>query len=449
MLEFAPQLVRKYDGLGPRYTSYPTADRFTEGFTWTDYATALAAHEGDLSLYVHVPFCDTICFYCACNKVITRNRAHAGPYVEHLAREVEMVDARLRGSRKVVQLHFGGGTPTFLSPAQMREVVTLLRSKFEFAPDIEMSIEVDPRKVDCDGIAGLAQLGFNRLSVGIQDFDTAVQVAVNRVQSQAQTLSVMQAARENGFVSINVDLIYGLPLQTVDGFAATLDKVIAAGPDRIAIYSYAHLPHLFKTQKQIDAAQLPSPDEKLAILALAIEKLTLAGYVHIGMDHFAKPDDELARAQREGTLHRNFQGYSTKADTDLVAFGVSAIGKIGNTYAQNAKSLDDYYARIESGALPVVRGVALDDDDRMRREVIQKIMCDFAVDLGGYALDPEQYFAAEIAALAPLEADGLVRREGGHVEVTAAGRLLVRNVAMTFDRRLRESRGGTRYSRVI
>ena len=456
VVRFDPDLVRKYDGFGPRYTSYPTADRFTDAFTADDYSTALHARAGaatKLSLYVHVPFCSTICFYCACNKVVTKNRAHAARYIDYVLREIALVASRVTGTRAVTQLHWGGGTPTFLSREEMGKLMGALRAAFDVEADAEVSIEVDPRTVDEDGIAYLASLGFNRLSLGIQDFDPAVQKAVNRIQGEAQTRALMDAARRHGFVSVNADLIYGLPKQSVEGFAATLDKVIAAGPDRIAIYSYAHLPHLFKPQRRIVESELPAPAVKLDILGLAIAKLGDAGYVHIGMDHFAKPGDELAVAQRERKLHRNFQGYSTRPDTDLLAFGVSAIGKVGDAYMQNAKTLADYYDRLDAGELPVMRGVRLDADDVIRRDVIQRIMCDFDVDLEAvgrkYAIDAARYFEPELASLEPLTADGLVETSQGMLRVTASGRLLVRNVAMTFDRRLREARAGQRYSRVI
>jgi oxygen-independent coproporphyrinogen III oxidase len=457
-LAFDPDLVRKYDGYGPRYTSYPTADRFNDAFTAAHYVDALARRNEaratqPLSLYVHLPFCDTICFYCACNKVITKDHGRSAKYVRYLRREIEMVGSLVEGGRAVAQLHWGGGTPTFLSREEMAALVDALRSQFAFERDAEISIEVDPRKVDAATIAFLATQGFNRLSVGIQDFDPVVQVAVNRIQSEEQTRTVMDAARANGFASINADLIYGLPRQTVAGFAATLDKVIAAAPDRIALYSYAHVPHLFKPQRRILEADLPSPEAKLAILASAIEKLGAAGYVYIGMDHFAKPDDELAVAQRERKLHRNFQGYSTKPDCDLLAFGISAIGKVGTSYVQNVKTLDAYYALLDDRALPVFRGVELTADDVLRREVIQKLMCDFAVDFGAigahHAIDFADYFTAEIEALATFEADGLVTRGPDAIAVTPRGKLIVRSIAMTFDRRLREARESARYSRVI
>jgi oxygen-independent coproporphyrinogen-3 oxidase len=457
-LTFDPALIRKYDGFGPRYTSYPTADRFHEGFGASDYVAALAQRNEErpsqpLSLYAHLPFCNTVCYYCACNKIITRNRGRSAEYVRWLAREIDIVGALVEGDAPVSQLHWGGGTPTFLAREEMQALMSKLRETFHFASDSEVSIEVDPRKVEADTVAFLAALGFNRMSVGIQDFDPEVQRAVNRIQSEEETLTVIDAARANGFVSVNADLIYGLPRQTVRGFAATLDKVIAASPDRIALYSYAHVPHLAKTQRQIVVAELPDPQVKLEILALAIARLADAGYVYIGMDHFARPHDELAVAQREGKLHRNFQGYSTRPDCDLLAFGISAIGKVGNTYVQNVKALDPYYAKLGVSALPTLRGVALTNDDVVRREVIQRLMCDFAVDFAkigaSHGVDFREYFGAELAALAPLAGDGIVSVSNDAIRVTPLGRLLVRTVAMQFDRHLREARERARYSRVI
>jgi oxygen-independent coproporphyrinogen-3 oxidase len=454
-IAFDEALVRKYDGAGPRYTSYPTADRFHDGFTAAHYVDALAARNvaAPLSLYVHVPFCNTVCYYCACNKVITKNHDHSAKYIRYVEKEIGIVGGLVEGSPPVIQLHWGGGTPTFLSHEEMGALMSALRRQFRFAPDAEVSIEVDPRKVDAATIAYLAQLGFNRISVGIQDFDPAVQKAVNRIQSEAETRTVIDASRANGFVSVNADLIYGLPLQTVAGFAATLDKVIEASPDRIALYSYAHVPHMSKTQKQIEISQLPTPDTKLAILALAIDKLGAAGYVYIGMDHFAKPGDELAVAQRERKLHRNFQGYSTKPDCDLIAFGISAIGKIGPSYAQNVKTLDEYYARLDADALPVLRGVDLNKDDLIRRDTIQKLMCNFELDFAelsqAHGIPFAGMFAPEFTALAPLAADGLVELSPDSLRVTPRGRLLVRTVAMLFDRYLRESLQQGKYSRVI
>ena len=451
-------LVKKYDTFGPRYTSYPTADRFHDAFTAEHYVNALHARnqtrpQQPLSLYVHLPFCNTICYYCACNKVITKDHGRSAKYIRYLGREIGIVGGLIEGGPKVEQLHWGGGTPTFLARDEMATLMGLLRGGFDVAADAEISIEVDPRKVDAETIAFLGSLGFNRISVGIQDFDPEVQKAVNRIQSEEETRTVIDAARANGFVSVNADLIYGLPKQTVAGFSATLDKVIDASPDRIALYSYAHVPHLFKPQRRIELTAVPAPETKLAILALAIEKLGAAGYMYIGMDHFAKPTDELAVAQRDRKLHRNFQGYSTKPDCDLLAFGISAIGKVGAAYVQNVRTLDEYYDRLDAQALPVMRGVLLNADDLIRRDVIQKLMCDFDLDFAAsgarHGIVFAEYFAPEIAALRPLAQDGLVELTDRAIVVTPRGRLLVRTVAMQFDRYLREARERAQYSRVI
>jgi oxygen-independent coproporphyrinogen-3 oxidase len=459
-LAFDADLIRKYDTLGPRYTSYPTADRFTEVFTPEHLVDALltrpARESGPpqpLSLYVHLPFCNTICYYCACNKVVTKDHGRSAKYIRYLGREVDILAGLIDAATPISQLHWGGGTPTFLSAAEMTLLMRILRDRFAFAPDAECSIEIDPRKVDAETVALLAQLGFNRMSVGVQDFDPDVQSAVNRIQSESETQAVLGAARQHGFCSVNVDLIYGLPRQTVAGFAATLDKVVAAAPDRIALYSYAHVPHLFKPQRRISEAELPAPADKLAILELAIGKLTAAGYLYIGMDHFAKAHDELARAQADGKLQRNFQGYSTHADCDLLAAGISAIGKVGATYSQNVRTLDEYYDRLDGGALPTFRGWQLSADDLLRRDVIQALMCHCSVSFAAiesrHGIAFRDYFAQELEALEPLAADGLVTTTQEAVTVTPRGRLLVRTVAMVFDRYLREQRERGRYSRVI
>jgi oxygen-independent coproporphyrinogen III oxidase len=457
-LRFDPALVRKYDGFGPRYTSYPTADRFHAGFTSAHYTDALGARNQrpaaqPLSLYVHLPFCNTICYYCACNKIITANRGRSAKYVRYVGREIGIVSSLLEGQRRVQQLHWGGGTPTFLAHEEMASLMQMLRDAFAFDAHTEASIEVDPRKVEVATVAFLSELGFNRISLGIQDFDPAVQQAVNRIQSEEETRAVFMAARRYGFTSINADLIYGLPRQTVHGFAATLDKVVDLSPDRIALYGYAHVPHLFKAQRQIVAHELPVADTKLAILSTAIDRLAKAGYVYIGMDHFAKPGDELAVALREGKLHRNFQGYSTRPDCDLIAFGMSAIGKIGPAYVQNVKTLDAYYGALDEGRLPVHRGFELGDDDLLRREIIQKLMCEFRLDVAALEAAHDfrfaERFARELTALAPLAADGLVTLSPALVDVTPRGRMLVRAVAMVFDRYLAEAREKTAYSRVI
>jgi oxygen-independent coproporphyrinogen III oxidase len=446
---FDPVLVSRYDGPGPRYTSYPTAVQFHEGFGLVEYDTAARASNAldpkPLSLYVHVPFCESPCFYCGCNKVITRDHNRSRIYLDHLFTEIARQGSLYRRSRLVDQLHFGGGTPTFFSDAELAELFDVMGRHFSLRADAdrEYSIEIDPRTVTPERLSRLQALGFNRFSLGVQDFDPAVQVAVNRVQSEADTLALIRHARQLGIDSISVDLIYGLPRQTRDSFAKTLRTVIDARPDRIAAYSYAHLPHLFKAQRQIKVADLLTPAEKLGLLGLTVETLTAAGYVYIGMDHFALPTDELVAAQRAGTLQRNFQGYSTRAECDLIALGVSAISKVGDTYAQNAKTLPDYYRRIEAGGLAVQRGVALEPDDRLRRDVIQSLMCatqlNFATIEQRHRIAFESYFATELEQLKPLEADGLVVRERRSLRITPSGRLLMRNVAMVFDAHLRRT----------
>ncbi|MBK8163435.1 MAG: oxygen-independent coproporphyrinogen III oxidase [Gammaproteobacteria bacterium] len=452
-------LIRRYDKSGPRYTSYPTADRFHAGFTADDYrACAAATHDEPalrpLSLYFHIPFCDTLCFYCACNKIATKNRAHAVPYLEALHREIALQAGLFDRSRTVDQLHWGGGTPTFISHEQMRALMQATREHFTLRDDDsgEYSIEIDPREVKTDTIRLLRELGFNRMSMGVQDFDTVVQRAVNRLQGEAETFAVLDQARAAGFHSVSIDLIYGLPFQNRQGFMATLDKVIAAGPDRLSVFNYAHLPERFAPQRRIRAEDLPQPAEKLAILHATIDRLTAAGYVYIGMDHFARPDDELAVAQRERTLYRNFQGYSTHADCDLVGLGVTSIGMVGDCYAQNVKELDEYQRLLAEGRLPVYRGIRLDADDRLRREVITRLICHFELDMRAiereFAIDFAGYFAAELRDLAAMQADGLLDIGADVITVHPVGHLLIRNVCMVFDRYLRGS-GERRYSKVI
>lgn len=452
------QLLRKYGGNGPRYTSYPTADRFVEAFDARAYRHWLANRSiggfaRPLGLYVHVPFCDTLCFYCACNKIATRDHAKAHRYVGYLAREAKLAAEALGKDRRVTRIHWGGGTPTFLGDEESARLMAALRSSFDLDPDGEYAIEVDPRRVAPERIAFLARLGFNRISVGVQDFDPVVQLAVNRVQSLEETRAVIDAARANGFKSVNIDLIHGLPKQTVAGFAATLERVLECAPDRIALYSYAHLPAVFKPQRRIHEADLPGGEAKLELMTSAIRRLERAGFVHIGMDHFARPGDELAVAQRQGRLIRDFQGYSTGGDSDLVGLGVSAIGKIGPAYAQNLKGLDEYYATLDQGELPVLRGIELKPDDIARRAVIQALACDLTVSktsIGiAHLLDFDKYFAAELEELRSLAADGLVEMDGEWIHVTPRGRLLVRAVCMVFDRYLRETRERSRYSRVM
>ena len=443
-LAFSADLLRRYDRPGPRYTSYPTAPQFHAGFGERELREVATASNGDpiprrLSLYVHVPFCESPCFYCGCNRIITRDKARGDAYLARLYREIALSAQLFDRDREVIQLHFGGGTPNFLTPAQLGEVVETLRSQFRFsdAADRDISIELDPRFVDADDIAALAMIGFNRASFGVQDFDPAVQEAVNRIQSVEQTRAVIDACRANGFRSVNVDLIYGLPNQAPEGFARTLDTVAQMRPDRVAVYGYAHMPHLFKPQKQLDASLLPSGETKLALLQLAIEKLTAAGYLYIGMDHFALPDDELALAQARGGLHRNFMGYTTHADSDLVGLGVSAISHIGDSFSQNPRDLPSWQAALDEGRLPVFRGMRMNEDDQLRADLIQQLMCQGEIPVAAlerrYAIDFAEYFALALDRLAPLAEDGLVRVEEQRIVVTSRGRLLLRNIAMCFD----------------
>jgi len=457
-LIFDPALIAKYDKSGPRYTSYPTAVQFHEGFAAAAYreaATESNASGRPLSLYFHIPFCDTVCFYCACNKLATKDRALAAPYLQRLQGELALQAALFDGTRKVEQLHWGGGTPTFISDDEMRQLMQATRRHFDLADDQEgeFSIELDPREAQGETVKLLRELGFNRVSLGVQDFDPRVQKAVNRIQSEAETLAVMDAAREEGFRSVSLDLIYGLPFQTVKGFAATLDRVISSAPDRLSVFNYAHLPELFKPQRRINPDELPSPQEKLDILQMTIERLTAAGYVYIGMDHFARPDDELAKAQRNGTLYRNFQGYSTHADCDLIGLGVTSIGMVGSTYGQNVRTLEEYYSRIDAGELAVFRGIELSRDDRIRRDVITRLICHFALDFraveGRWEICFEDYFAPELEQLGAMREDGLLALDSFGIRVQPAGRLLIRNICMAFDHYLRERASGQRFSKVI
>ncbi|MDH5576857.1 MAG: oxygen-independent coproporphyrinogen III oxidase [Betaproteobacteria bacterium] len=453
-----PVLIRQYDVSGPRYTSYPTADRFFEAFGETELREWLAKRSiggvgQPLSLYVHLPFCDTLCHYCACNKVVTRDHAKSAKYIKYLEKELALLDPSLGAARQIGQMHWGGGTPTFLAREEMGALVAAIDRRFQRAPDCESAIEVDPRRASPGTLEYLAGLGFNRVSLGVQDFDAEVQKAVHRIQSEEETRRVVGEARANGFRSLNIDLIYGLPKQTLDGFNRTLDQVIALDPDRIALYSYAHLPSVFMPQRRIAAADLPSAEAKLQILSLAIGRLTRAGYLYIGMDHFARPDDELALAQSQGRLQRNFQGYSTRRGSDLIGLGVSAIGAVGPTYYQNQKRLEDYYAALDAGRLPVARGLELTPDDLVRRAVIQGLACHFRLSIESvelsYLVDFKRYFAPEMDRLRRLEAEGLVELQPDWIIVTPKGRLLVRVVCAVFDRYLREREARAQYSKVI
>lgn len=456
-----PDLIRRYDRAGPRYTSYPAATHFNEDFTAADFChwARQSNHPVDhgkrpLSLYVHIPFCSTLCFYCGCNKVVTRNRQRAIPYLEHLHREIELHAGLFDHDRPVDQMHWGGGTPTFINPDQMHELVTKLKRHFRFHNDDsgEYAIEIDPREVDDETVGVLREMGFNRISLGVQDTNPLVQQAVNRIQPVEQTLAVIQAARRHGFKSISIDLIYGLPRQTPDTFAATIEAVLAMNPDRISLFNYAHLPALFKPQRKIAEQDLPPPRDKLAILKNSVMQLCQAGYRYIGMDHFARPDDDLAIAQQNGTLYRNFQGYSTHKHCDLVAMGITAISQVGPTYSQNAKTLDDYYERIDRGELPIVKGRALTRDDLIRRALITELICHFHVGFESFSrqwqIDSKDYFARELQALSPMQDDGLVAVTAEGITVLDRGRYLIRNICMVFDIYLRNP-SHARYSKVI
>ncbi len=451
-------LIARYDQSGPRYTSYPTAVQFHDGFGEDQYRAAAQASNASgrpLSLYFHIPFCDTVCFYCACNKIATKDRTRAQPYLDRVYREIAMQGDLFDDSRPVEQLHWGGGTPTFISPDQMRELMAVTGRHFKLLDDDrgEYSIEIDPREVSDATIGLLREIGFNRMSLGLQDLDPAVQKAVNRIQTAEETFGALSAARREGFRSVSMDLIYGLPLQTAASFIATLDRVVEAEPDRLSVFNYAHLPERFKPQRRIDESELPSPDQKLEILQQVGERLAAAGYVYIGMDHFARPDDELAVAQREGQLYRNFQGYSTHAHCDLVAMGVTSIGMVGNTYAQNMRTLDEYYERIDAGCLAVFRGVELSRDDELRRAVITQLICNFTLDMRQVAqdwdIDFAQYFAAEIDRLGGMVEHGLLSISDDILAVLPPGRLLIRNICMVFDRYLGAGGQTARFSKVI
>jgi len=451
-------LLRRFDTPGPRYTSYPTADRFNEAFGPAEAAEVLAQplagqSAPPLSVYVHIPFCESLCYYCGCNKIITRHHERAAQYLDALERELALVVQRLGSRRAVSQLHLGGGSPTFLSDDELTRLMRALGAAFRLTPDSEVSIEVDPRTVTPARLGHLRSLGFNRLSFGVQDFDADVQQAVHRVQSFEMVRDLMTSARTLGYASINADLIYGLPKQTPQSFERTVSQIGELRPDRIALYAYAHLPERFKPQRRIDAADLPSPAQRIAMLGNAIGGFMSRGYGYIGMDHFALPDDALAVAKREGRLHRNFQGYSTQPDCDLVALGVSAISRVGAAYYQNAKTLPDYHASLARGELPVVRGYRLSEDDALRRDVIMALMCQGRLDFDAiersHGVDMEAYFARELQSLRALADSGLVELQDGAVQVTAAGWFVVRAIAMVFDRHLQSARERHGFSRVV
>src|SRR5678815_3892808 len=459
--QFDPALIARYDIAGPRYTSYPAAPQFHGGFGESALRAAIRASNEDpiprrLSVYVHVPFCLSPCFYCGCTRVITRDISKADVYLDRLYREIELIAPQFDRDRTLTQLHFGGGTPNFLDERRMADLLDSLAKNFSFdrSPEREFGIEIDPRHCDPEYVRMLARYGFNRISVGIQDFDPEVQKAVNRIQSVEQTRAVLDTARECGFRSTSVDLIYGLPKQTPEKFARTLDQVIALGSDRIACYSYAHLPERFKAQRQIVAAELPDAATRLKLLGLSVEKLTAAGYRYIGMDHFARPSDDLAQAQDAGTLQRNFQGYSTHGDCDLIGLGMSSISHVGATFSQNARDLPTYYAALDAGRLPVVRGLMLDQDDFIRADAIQHLMCHGFLDIAAFErrhqLDFNEYFADELARLRDIERDGLIEVGVNCLRVTSRGCFLLRIIAMCFDAHLaRSEAAGARYSKAL
>ena len=462
-IAFDAGLLRRYDRPGPRYTSYPTAPQFNADFGEAALREVARASNEDpiprpLSLYVHVPFCFSPCFYCGCNRIITRDLSRGRAYLERLEREIALMAPLFDRDREVIQLHFGGGTPNFLDAAQLCGVVETLRGAFRFADsdDRDISVELDPRFCNPADMPVLAAAGFNRTSLGVQDFDPKVQDAVNRIQSVEETRAIVDACRGAGMRSVNIDLIYGLPGQSLDGFRRTLDTVVAMRPDRLAVYSYAHLPHIFKPQKQIDDALLPDPDTKLALLQAAVEQLTAAGYVYIGMDHFALPDDELAVAQARGGLHRNFMGYTTHADSDLVGLGVSAISHIGNSFSQNPRDLPSWEIALDEGRLPVFRGMRMDEDDEIRADLVQSLMCQGEVRVRAFqerhGIGFAEYFADDLQRLWPLADDGLVEVGPDAIRATPRGRLLLRNIAMCFDRYLDQTSvidARPRFSRAI
>jgi oxygen-independent coproporphyrinogen III oxidase len=458
MPKVSPDLLQQYDIAGPRYTSYPTADRFVEAFTEKHYQQALQVREIGrtslpLSLYIHIPFCESLCFFCACNKIVTKHHERSAVYLQYLSKEMDLHIASLGKRPSVSQLHLGGGSPTFFTDAELVELMSMLRKKFQLSPVGEYSIEIDPRTVDKTRLKNLRALGFNRLSFGVQDFNAEVQKAVHRIQPYEQVAELVKEARRQKFESLNMDLIYGLPKQTADTFSHTLDQVIAIKPDRIALYAYAHLPERFKPQRRIQTEALPTAADKLTMLSSAIAKLIAAGYVYIGMDHFALPEDELAVAKRQGRLHRNFQGYSTQPDCDLIALGVSSIGRVGATYSQNAKTMEEYCDALDQGRLPIVRGLGLSIDDLIRRSVIMSIMCQGevqyeAIELA-YMIDFKQYFSAELTELKALNNAGMVTFDQDGLTVTEIGWYFVRAIAMAFDKYLQVDHTRARFSKII
>jgi len=456
---FNKDLIRRYDTFGPRYTSYPTAVQFTTDYDDEDYRSWVKYSNEDpipspLSLYLHIPFCDTICYYCGCSKVITKDKSKAAPYIKLLKQEIKLQGSLFANDREVTQIHWGGGTPTFLSDEEIHEIIECVRENFNVAAgdQVEFGIEVDPRTVDQQRLKNLHDMGFNRISFGVQDFDPAVQEAVNRVQSTAEIKQHIDDAHNFDYQSINIDLMYGLPKQTVDSFTQTLDTTIELNPDRLAVYNYAHLPEMFKPQRRIDEAELPSAEEKLNIMQLCIDKLQDAGYVYIGMDHFAKKTDSLVKAQQEGSLHRNFQGYSTHADCDMIAMGITAISRVGDNYSQNVRTIEEYESYLKQNKIPIFRGIELEADDVLRREIINQLMCNNSLDIEKlehrWRIDFNSYFKTSLENLQQMADDGLLEMSKTRLTITTTGRLLARSICMQFDRYLQE-KNTNRFSRVI
>ena len=456
-IEISEELIRRFDSLGPRYTSYPTADRFHDKFDEHSYIKYLQGHasaaaKAPLSLYVHLPFCASICYYCGCNKIITKDHGRSAKYLRYLEKELSLITAHLQGERKVVQLHLGGGTPTFLSAEELQQLMSMLRGYFDFSDDAELGIEIDPRTVNDTMLSMLADLGFNRTSLGVQDFDPIVQEAVNRIQPVSMVEHAINASRAAGFISVNFDLIYGLPKQNLASFSNTLDEVIRLSPDRIALYNYAHLPARFKPQRRINESDLPPAEERLQIFLMSLRRLLDAGYIYIGLDHFAKPDDDLTKAQANKTLHRNFQGYTTRAECDLIGLGLSSIGKVGNSYSQTVGTLDDYYALIDAGHLPVKRGFELNLDDVLRRQIIMSFMCSEAIDFNtinkSYSIDFIGYFKTELTQLKQYQDAEFINIDNNSITVTRKGRMFVRAIGMVFDKYLQQATSA-QYSKLI
>ncbi len=456
-IEISEELVRRFDKSGPRYTSYPTADRFHAGFTDQSYQRYLDERAGrssnpPLSIYVHLPFCESLCYFCACNKIITKDHARVAEYLRYLDQEMALVAARLGKDRKTVQLHLGGGTPTFFNADELRQLMAMLRSHFTFTPDAELGVEIDPRTVQTGTLSLLAELGFNRNSFGVQDFDAEVQQAVNRIQPLEMVEKAVVESRKFNFHSINADLIYGLPKQTLESFSRTLDSLIRVSPDRIALYNYAHLPKRFKAQRLIVAIDLPSAEARLQIFLMSMRRLLDAGYVYIGLDHFSKPDDELNQARLNQSLHRNFQGYTTRSECDLIGFGVSAISKVGNSYSQAVRTVNAYYEHLDAGRLPIDKGFELSADDVLRRNIIMTLMCSASVEFDAvrreHGVDFASYFSTELQQLRPYEEAGLITVDASAIRVTAKGRLFVRASGMVFDKYLSQPTTST-FSKLI